>query len=166
MRELRAMKSAIMAVAVLTATFAAGASAASLPVLPTELTGRQALEVRPSVIDFTGDGSGFLGGTTRRTSIPKPQLKTLHDFGRLHWSSWSRTDARATGAVWLDNGMPDEASGTFYRYSVEVRGFRPRNGIFTRLAFVYWTGDVPHATVRSAHFYPASQYGPGYWQWF
>ncbi|MHB1835433.1 MAG: hypothetical protein ACYCXW_10740 [Solirubrobacteraceae bacterium] len=160
------MKLASLPAVVLAVTLSGNASAASLPVLPTELTGRQALEVRPPVIDFTGDGSGFLGGRTRRASISKPRLKTLRDFGRLHWSSWTGADARATGAVWLDNGIPDEASGTFYRYNVEVRAFRPRHGIFTRLAFAYWTGNVPHATVRSAHFFRATQYGPGYWQWF
>ena len=160
------MKPAVLAAVVFAVTLSTNASAGVLPVLPTELTGRHALEVRPPVIDFTGDGTGFLGGATRHASLPKPRLKTLRDFGRLHWSSWTSTDARATGAVWLDNGIPDEASGTFLRYSVEVRAFRPRNGMFTRLAFVYWTGDMPHATVRSAHFYPATQYGPGYWQWF
>lgn len=71
-------------------------------------------------------------------------------------SSWNAGDARGTGAVWLDVGVPDEAHGTFYPYQVEVRAFRPRNGVFTRLAFVYWSGDVPHATVRSAHFYPGT----------
>jgi hypothetical protein len=134
--------------------------------LPTELTGRQALAVRPSIIDFTGDGTGILGGFTRRRSIPKPGLRSMREFGYLKWSSWNAVDARGTGAVWLDNGVPDEARGTFYPYQVEVRAFRPRTGVFTRLAFVYWSGDVPHAAVRSAHFYPATKYGPGYWQWF
>lgn len=139
--------------------------AAALPVLPTELVGRQALEVRPAVVDFTGDGSGALGGFTRRHSIPKPRLRSLRQFGRLRWSTWNGNDARATGAVWIDNGIPDDAHGTFYPYQAEVRASRPRNGIFTRLAFVYWTGDVPHAIVRSADFYPATKYGPGYWEW-
>lgn len=145
---------------------ASSSSAAALPVLPTELVGRQALEVRPAVVDFTGDGSGALGGFNRHRSIPKPTLRTLREFGRLSWSTWNGHHARATGAIWLDNGSPDEAHGTFYPYGAEVRAFRPRNGIFTRMAFVYWTGDVPHATVRSAHFYPATKYGPAYWQWF
>jgi hypothetical protein len=134
--------------------------------MPTELAGRQALAVRPMGVEFTGDGSGFLGGFTGRRSIPKPGLRSVRQFGRLRWSTWNATDARATGAAWLDNGIPDEATGTFYPYPVEVRVWRPQNGTLTRLSFVYWDGDVPHATVRAAHFYPATQYGAGYWQWF
>jgi hypothetical protein len=140
----------------------AAASAASPPVLPTELVGKRALEVRPAAVDFTGDGTGILGGFTGQRTLPKAKLKQVSQFGRLHWTTWDATDAHGTGAVWLDNGIPDEATGTFFSYAVEVRAFRPRYGIFTRLAFVWWTGDTPHATVRSAHYYPATQYGPGY----
>jgi hypothetical protein len=144
----------------------AAGTAASLPALPTELVGKHALEVRPAIVDFTGDGTGTLGGFTGQRALPKPKLKHLSEFGRLHWTTWNATDAHGTGAIWLDNGIPDDATGTFFPYAVEVRASRPRNGIFTRLAFVWWTGDTPHATVRSAHHYPATQYGPGYWQWF
>lgn len=142
------------------------AHAAPLPRLPTERAGHQALAVRPPVVDFTGDGSGFLGGITSRRAIPKSKLRTLREFGRLRWTSWNDHDARAVGAIWLDNGIPDEANGTFYPYRVEVRAFRPVSGIFTRLAFVYWTGDWPYATVLHARRFPPDRYGPGYWQWF
>jgi hypothetical protein len=157
-----------LAISVLAATTLAcpcAAIASGLPALPTELTGKQGLEVRPPFVDFTGDGSGALGGFTGSPFLRKPKLKSIRQFGRLRWTRWTMTDARATGAIWIDDGIPDEASGTFYPYAAEVRASRPRNGVFTRLAFVWWTGDRPYAVIRPAHYFPATQYGPGYWQW-
>lgn len=164
---LRLRLSALLVAGAIVAAAANAAHAAPLPTLPTELVGRQALAVRPPVVDFTGDGTGFLGGFTGRRSVRYPYSRsTSRWLGRLHWTAWTGVHARGTGAIWLNNGVPDDARGTFYPYAVTVRAFRPRNGVFTRLAFVYWMGDWPHATVRDAHFYPATQFGPGYWQWF
>jgi hypothetical protein len=151
--------------AIVALTIAARPAGAVL-VLPTELVGKQALQVRPSVVDFTGDGSGYLGGFTGHRSFRRGPRATLKWVGRLRWSKWTPADGIGSGAIWLDDGIPDEARGTFHPYAVTVHVFRPRNGVFTRLAFSYWVGDWPSATVRSAHYYPATQYGPGYWQWF
>lgn len=152
--------------AVIVFATAAASRAAALPRLPTELVGSQALAVRPSVVDFTGDGTGFLGGFSGHRSVPHGSQSNSRWMGRLRWTIWNEHDGRGSGAVWLNNGIPDDAGGTFYPYAVTVRAFRPRNGVFTRLAFAYWIGDWPYATVRDAHFYPATRYGPGYWQWF
>ena len=166
MRYSRHLYLTLVSIALLTIA-TSSALAAALPRLPTELVGRQALAVRPPVVDFTGDGTGFLGGFTGRRFVAYPYSRTTSRWlGRLHWTSWTAADARGYGAIWLNNGVPDDARGTFYPHAVTVRAFRPRNGIFTRLAFMYWIGDWPYATVRDAHPYPATQYGPGYWQWF
>ncbi len=106
---------------------AAAASASSLPGLPTELGGPR-YQVRPARIDFTGDGTGQLGGfdgTGRRS------------FGHLHWRFWNRRDAAATGAVWIDDCKPDCAAGRFHAYAVRVFAFRPRRHHFTRLTLRY-----------------------------
>lgn len=146
---------------------AAPVEAAPLPKLPTELVGKASLEVRPPVVSFTGDGTGYLGGFTGRKSIPPTARgRSLRSLGHLRWSTWTPSHAVASGAAWLNDGIPDDASGTFYPYSVTVHAYRPRSGIFTRLAFAYWIGDRPYAVTRSATFYPATQYGPGYWQWY
>jgi hypothetical protein len=142
------------------------AEGSALPRLPTELVGRQALEVRPPVVDFTGDGTGVLGGFTGHESIPYRPHRNERWIGHLRWTLWNGLGGRATGAVWLNDGIPDDARGTFYPYAVTVHVFRPRAGIFTRLAFSYSIGDRLYATVRRAHFYPGDEYGPGYWAWF
>lgn len=95
-------------------------------------------QVRPGVIIYTGDGSGVLAGRGRPSRRPK--------FGRLHWTSWSAAGARATGANWLNNCVPNCASGRFTAYPVAVRAFRPRvvvgYRIFTRMRVMY-TGRLP-----------------------
>jgi hypothetical protein len=106
----------------------AGASAA-LPKTPTEY----GLQVRPYFIDWTGDGTAYLGGFTGHNSLKRPF--PLGDFGRLRWTSYNSTQGYAYGADWLNNGEPNDAEGTFTPHKVNVHVFRPRNGVFTRLAF-------------------------------
>jgi hypothetical protein len=81
-------------------------------------------QVRPGHIVYTGDGSGVLGGLDGSGSAHP---------GRLVWSRWTATVARGSGAVWIDNCIPDCASGKFTPYAVNVVAFRPINGRFTRL---------------------------------
>lgn len=88
-------------------------------------------QVRPAHIVYTGDGSGVLGGfdgTGARHAL-RP--------GRLIWSSWTETLARGSGAVWLDDCVPDCARGKFAAHAVKVVAFRPISGHFTRLTLTY-----------------------------
>ena len=85
-------------------------------------------QVRPGHIVYTGDGSGVLGGFGG-TGAGHP--------GRLQWTSWTRTQASGSGAVWLDDCTPDCAEGTFAPHKVEVKAFRPVNNHFTRLTLRY-----------------------------
>jgi hypothetical protein len=103
------------------------------------------LKVKPSQIIWTGDGSGVLAG--HGTASKK--------FGRLHWSKWTATQGRATGANWLNNCLPNCAAGKFSPFNANVTVYRPRviSGfkVFTRMKVVY-TGKVPHGYKRSGVF--------------
>ncbi|MDQ2759925.1 MAG: hypothetical protein M3Y17_05680 [Actinomycetota bacterium] len=109
----------------------AAASARILPAVPTEFGHPQ---VRPHLIDYTGDGSAFLGGFTRHHALHKSS--PLADFGRLHWTTYNKNEGRAYGADWIDNFIPDGAAGTFHPFKVTVHVYRPRAGVFTRMTIV------------------------------
>jgi hypothetical protein len=125
----------------LVAASAASAAAAAVPKLMSSDGPARAGKnprVRPGRIIYTGDGSGVLAGTGRPSRRP--------DFGRLRWTNWGATGAHATGANWLDDCVPNCASGRFTAYPVAIRAFRPRvvvgYKIFTRIR-VRYTGRLP-----------------------
>ncbi len=101
---------------------------ASAVTVPTERWGPQ---VRPHLIDYTGDGSALLGGFTRHHRLHKSS--PLADFGRLRWTTYNARQGRAWGADWIDNFIPDGAAGTFHPIKVDVHVYRPRRGVFTRM---------------------------------
>jgi hypothetical protein len=138
-----------------TTVLPASASAYSLPRLPTELVGAAGLQVRPAVVGFTGDGTGFLGGFTGASSVGRPSREVLEWAGRMRWSTWTSTEASGTGAVWSNNGEPDDARGTFYPRAATVRAYDPVNGVFRRLTYVSGGQAATRRAVR---------YG-GYWEW-
>lgn len=106
-----------------------GVASAARVKVPTE----GGFQVRPDLIGWTGDGTGYLGGFTSQRSLRRPIALTA--FGRLHWTTYNAREGRAYGADWIDNGKPDNAVGTFYPHRVNVRVSRPRHGVFTRLSF-------------------------------
>ncbi len=133
-----------------TAALAAGLAlpaAASATTVPTELGHPQ---VRPYLIDYTGDGSAFLGGFTGHHGLRKSS--PLSYFGRLHWTTYNKHEGRAFGADWLDNFIPDGATGTFHPFKVTVHVYRPRAGIFTRMTI--------H---EQGHSYTFHAHGPDNW---
>lgn len=121
--------------------------------------------MRPAVIGFTGDGTGFLGGFTGRHSVPHPDRTALRWAGHLRWIEWTSTQARAHGAIWLNNGEPSDARGTFFPVAVTVRLFRPVGNVFTRLAMDYVFRGKATKDVRHARDFPPSEYTQGYWEW-
>jgi hypothetical protein len=133
--------SAVCVVAALMAAAAASAATASVPKLVSSAgparAGRNP-QVKPHTIIYTGDGSGLLAGTGKASRRP--------NFGRLDWTSWSATGAHATGANWIDNCLPNCASGRFTAFPVEIQAFRPRvvagYKIFTRMKVSY-TARLP-----------------------
>ena len=95
------------------------------------MDGNHDLQVRPSVVDYTGDGSGVLGGFdgTGRGH-----------YGHLRWTRWTATQALGHGAVWIDDCAPDCATGTFRPYAVTVQASLPRANVFRRLTLRYRYG--------------------------
>jgi hypothetical protein len=121
--------------------------------------------VRPAVIGFTGDGTGYLGGFTGRRSVPSPRRSALRWAGHLSWTKWSASEARGHGAIWLNDGEPNDAQGTFFPSAVKVRLFRVVNHVFTRLELRYSYGGKPVKEVLKARYFPPWEYGEGYWEW-
>jgi hypothetical protein len=107
----------------------ASAGAAGLPGLFTGTGHGSQFVVRPAQIVYTGDGSGVLGGFSGHGPLPR--------FGRMTWSSWTSIQALGSGAVWLDDCMPNCAQGKFHPYTVTVHASDARAGHFTRLTLRY-----------------------------
>ncbi len=126
----RTMLSASLACAAILALPAAS-SAAKLPGLLPMLTGVRFV-VRPPVIGYTGDGTGYIGGSEGRGRI-----EGRNEFGRISWLTWTNQAATGTGALWTDNGIPNDAEGTFSSVPVKIRASAPQNGHFTRLTLRY-----------------------------
>lgn len=74
------------------------------------------------MIGYTGDGTGFVGRLPRTTK------------GKIIWASWTSSEARGRGAVWLKDCSPSCAEGKWIRYRGKVTLSKPRKGHFTRLA--------------------------------
>lgn len=137
------------------------------PRLPTERSGKAGLAVEPREIGFTGDGTGYLGGYTNHRSVRLWKSSEELPFGSLVWERWTDRVAMGYGAEWLNDGIPDDASGTFHPFQATVWASRPRNGVFTRMRVQSFSNDGnPHTTLYSAQYFPPTSHSPGYWEWF
>jgi hypothetical protein len=124
-----------LACALLLLVACATAGAAGLPGLLTGTGRGSQFAVRPAQIVYTGDGSGVLGGFSGHGPLPR--------FGRMTWSSWTSIQAMGSGAVWLDDCVPNCAQGKFHPYPVTVHAFDPSAGHFTRLTLRYSLAGKP-----------------------
>jgi hypothetical protein len=107
--------------------------AAATPALVLQLFNNGGVAVRPgTVASISGDGTEVLGGLDG---------KAPGDWGRLTWSAWTNIEAKGSGAIWLNDCLPDCASGAFTAYPVTVHASEPEHGYFTRLALAYTKGD-------------------------
>lgn len=118
---------------------AIGPSALAAGSLPKLATGAAPGEgpryaVRPHTIDFTGDGTGFIG---RIGNDIYPVVGKRPGF--LHWKTWTRERAVGVGTLWGKSCIPDCASSPYYRYAVTVTATRPRNGRFSTMTLHYGT---------------------------
>ncbi|HEV7943148.1 MAG TPA: hypothetical protein VGP17_10155 [Solirubrobacteraceae bacterium] len=126
--------------AVVALLIAVGASAAgSLPVAPVSLNASEAyngLQVTPTTIIYTGDGTGFLGGANVRDR-----------HSGIDWSKWTADVALGTGFNQLNNCEPSCAGGQFHGYPVKIELWRPRTLagtlVFTRMTIFYRRGRPP-----------------------
>lgn len=137
MRALGSIGGAVVALALATP-----AIASATPRTPTEFGAPQ---IRPARIDYTGDGSAILGGFTKYRRLHKSS--PLAHFGRLHWTVYNGREGRAVGADWVDDFIPDGATGTFHPLRVTVHVYRPRHGIFTRMTIT----EQGHSYTFNAH---------------
>lgn len=104
------------------------------------------LGVRPRLISYTGDGTGFFAGIGKAGHRP--------NVGHLRWSEWTPTDALAAGGDWADNCTPDCATGLRTAYKVKLHAYRPAvihgYNVFSRLA-VRFTRKLPPYAHRRAY---------------
>jgi hypothetical protein len=121
--------------AALGAEAADGSASTTLPVSPTYLDATAAykgLEVKPTTITYTGDGTGFLGGAHAR-----------NQNSGVHWTKWTTHVVLGTAFNQLNNCNPSCAVGTFRGYRVKLELWRPRTLggtlVFTRLTIFYKT---------------------------
>jgi hypothetical protein len=126
---------------------ASGTAAAVVPRVPVFDAGVQAslLQVRPSVITYTGDDTGFFAGRgTARRRLP---------FGRLRWRAWNRRKALGAGSDWINDCVPFCAKGVHHPFPIQLTLYRPRREygylIFTRLRAVYTRAIPPGLHLRS-----------------
>jgi hypothetical protein len=120
-----ALLAALVGGALLMPTASAGAA-------PRVLAGFSAhdFEVRPAAISYTGDGTGYLGGTDG--SGPRAS-----EYGHLTWVRWGRRTAYATGVDWLNDCDPDCAAGTFSAVPATVRLGAVRHNRYTHMTIRY-----------------------------
>jgi hypothetical protein len=136
----------------------AASSATTLPGLLTSTTDH--FVVRPAVIGYTGDGTGYIGGLDGRG-----RNAGRNDFGHIAWLTWSKQAATGTGALWSDDGIPNDAEGTFSSVPVKLRAFAPQDGHFTRLTLRYTENGETFIVERGVKFYNSVS-GHRYYQYF
>ena len=86
--------------------------------------------VRPAIIVPTGDGSAFISGRNGKQS-------------HIRWQRWNMREAYAVATIWIDNGIPNIAEGTFHGQRATVQAFRVLKGRFTRLTVRYRENGKP-----------------------
>jgi hypothetical protein len=142
-RFMIAIKSfALTAIAGLAIAAGASAALAATPTFPT-FAGPPSKDnpvVKPTEIIYSGDGSQFFaGGGTERA-------------GKLHWTVWNSTEGLGSGDNWINNCAPTCANGTFSKYPVTLKVYKPKREskflIFTRLT-VTFTGKKPPADLTT-----------------
>lgn len=126
----------------------------------------QAPRSRPKLITLAVDGSGFLAGYRK----PGHEGYEGPRAPGMHWSSWTATRATAHGYEWIDDGYPSVGGGTYYAIRVDIRLWRPLDGVFTRMTVTshaknsfhpnaYWTNPPAQQTFKG------SRCGSGTWSW-
>ncbi len=106
--------------------------------------------VRPAVVSYTGDGTGFLGGSDGDGA---------GDWGHLRWQRWNHGTGYARGVAWLDNCDPSCAEGTYHAHRARVRVARNRHGRYTRMTIRFRWGSGWRTDRRLL------RHTTGYWYW-
>lgn len=112
--------------------------------------------VKPAQIVPSGDGSVELAGPAAWIGRNPAPRHPGTQFGHIAWSKWTAREAVGAGVLWIDNGKPDEAQGTYYPHDVRIVAGRVRSGRFTRLTLSY------DGSARSTVFTLTRGFGPGF----
>jgi hypothetical protein len=112
-----------------------------IPVVPTfdgaPYDGR-GLARKPAQIVYTGDGTGVWAGARAGK----------RRYGPLRWTTWTATQAVATGYDWVDNCNPDCAGGRFTGYPIKLILSKPQyehgHEVFTHAEITYTRKRPPH----------------------
>lgn len=138
---------------------AAAAPPAAAARLPTVLTQYQyhPFVVRPASISYTGDGTGFIGGSDGTSP---------RHLGHLSWPTYNGRQGVGHGLVWLNDCDPGCADGTFSAVPVTVHVFSPKHGRFTRLSLQYTYDGERYTDRRAIRHIPASDGYPSYWVYY
>jgi hypothetical protein len=96
----------------------------------TDAYGQDGLQYKPKVVGISGDGSWWFGGPTGHKIVPR----NLNRIGKLDWTSYGASSARARGVVWGLFGPGSFASDRQFQREglVAIYEYRPVNGVFTR----------------------------------
>lgn len=111
-------------------------------------------QVRPSLIGYTGDSTGYFG---RRTWGKKR--------GYVKWQKWGSYSARGVGTLWLNNCRPSCAAGGWSSRKARIQLGMPRNGRFTAMTLTFRRGNHMTSDTRQIRHIPKSRYTDGYWIW-
>jgi Glycosyl hydrolase family 76 len=91
--------------------------------------------VRPATMSFGCCGQFVIGGLdVSRAAFRSGRL------GRIRWKPWVSAGSIGVGLLWVDNCVPNCASGTFRSRRVSIQASRLVNGRYTRLLLIYRSG--------------------------
>ena len=149
---MRVVRRIVVLMGAVTAIGAVGAaSAQALPSVLVQLRAPNHFQVRPHVIGYTGDGTGYLGGNSD---------DSRRSFGALTWTRWTARQATGRGQVWLNDCDPSCADGSFSSRPVRVHLFSPGGGHFRRLTLQFTTDDGTAVTDQRR-----LRHSGGYWSY-
>ena len=118
-----ALAALLVGLALSAAPVQAASTTRGLPRLLTQFGG-STFAVRPATVVPFVDGGMVIGKLGKRG-------------GSIHWREWTTSNASGSATLWIDNGIPNMAQGTFYSYSATIHVYRVRNGRFTRMTVRY-----------------------------
>lgn len=70
-----------------------------------------------------------------------PSVDGSFSVTRIRWRLWAPREALGSGTVWIDNGVPNMALGTYHHYAGALTAYRVRGGRYTRLAIRWREGS-------------------------
>jgi hypothetical protein len=128
--------------------------------VPTGYSGKP--QYKPREISYTGDGSGWFGGSTGNGV--EPSSAVLH-LGRLKWTTYTHNSAVATGVDWGKFGPQATVSESFRMDgAITLRFSDPANGNFSRMMVVEHFFKDEQRYITGTWQYSYIAHGSSFWQ--